>query len=47
MRVTREFPGAWHGFEGIAPWTTIAKQAHAWRRAHFREYLATYVAEQR
>lgn len=42
----REFPGAWHGFEGIAAWTRIAKQATAWRSARFREYIDTYFAPQ-
>lgn len=42
----REFPGAWHGFEGIAAWTSIAKEANAWRDARLREYVEKYTAAQ-
>lgn len=42
----REFPGAWHGFEGMAAWTKIAKDANAWRNTKFREYIDRYFAEQ-
>lgn len=38
----REFPGAWHGFDGIAPWTGIAKDAKRWLLASFREFLELY-----
>jgi acetyl esterase/lipase len=43
----REFPGAWHGFEGIAAWTPIAKDARRWRDTTFTDYLGRYFAEQR
>ena len=42
----REFEGAWHGFEGIAAWTKIAKQANTWRDAQFFAFLEKYFAPQ-
>ncbi|PWW08792.1 acetyl esterase/lipase [Paenibacillus cellulosilyticus] len=42
----REFIGAWHGFEGIAFWTKIAKEANKWRNEKFVEYLSKYTAPQ-
>ncbi len=42
----REIPGAWHGFDLLAPWTKVAKQAKAWRNEELRRYLNTYTAPQ-
>jgi acetyl esterase/lipase len=42
----REFKGAWHGFDGIAPWTKIAKEANRWWMDNFRAALAQHFARQ-
>lgn len=42
----REYEGAWHGFEGIAMWTKIAKSANTWRDTQFMSYLEKYFAPQ-
>lgn len=42
----REFKGAWHGFDGIAPWTKIAKDANRWWMDCFRDALSRHFAAQ-
>jgi acetyl esterase/lipase len=43
----REFPGAFHGFEGIVPWARVSKEAVAWRNDRWRDALRTRFAPQR
>lgn len=43
----KEYAGAWHAFDGIAPWTHFAKDANVWMLNRFREALGKYFAPQR
>lgn len=42
----REFPGAWHAFDALAPRAKISRDAKAWKQAEFTHFLATYFAPQ-
>lgn len=42
----REFEGAFHGFDALAPRTRIAKDARTWKQAQFVDYLSRYFASQ-
>ncbi|CAN5184847.1 alpha/beta hydrolase [soil metagenome] len=42
----REFEGAFHGFDAMAPRTRIATDARSWKQAQFTDYLSRYFASQ-
>jgi acetyl esterase/lipase len=39
-------PGAWHGFDGLVPWSRVAGRARAFQAESFRHALAHWFAEQ-
>jgi acetyl esterase/lipase len=42
----REFEGAWHAFDGLAPRAKVARDAKAWKQEQFTRFLESYFAEQ-
>ncbi len=42
----REFEGAWHAFDGLAPRAKVAKDAKAWKQEQFLRFLRSYFAPQ-
>jgi len=42
----REFEGAWHAFDGLAPRAKVSKDAKAWKQEQFTRFLESYFAEQ-
>lgn len=42
----REFAGAFHAFDALAPRAKVAKDAKAWKQEQFTRFLATYFAAQ-
>ena len=42
----REFEGAWHAFDGLAPRAKVSKDAKAWKQEQFTQFLELYFAAQ-
>lgn len=42
----REFAGAWHAFDSLAPRAKVSKAAKAWKQEQFGRFLKTYFAPQ-
>lgn len=42
----REFAGAWHAFDGLAPRAKVSKEARAWKEQQFTDFLQKYFAAQ-
>ena len=42
----REFEGAWHAFDSLAPRAKVSKEAKAWKQQQFTRFLESYFAAQ-